>query len=340
MDAPPVQYLKSSDGWDIAYAVCGQGRPLVIASSGCDHVQLAWRYPGLSTWLPALAARFRIIQLDLRGRGMSRRGLPPDVSAMDYQRDLRAVVDHLGLEHFILYSAAQPGPIVATRYAIDHPGRVKGIILSGAYRIVRVPGLFDTIAAQDWQLFLQSFATLGSTSSETHAERAALQGQAWDQQDFLANSRAIRSGGLGDLLPQVTTPVLVLHPRDYQYVTQEEAMAVARLARAQLAFIDGGDTWGNLGQGIRAIENFVAGIENRADRLAANVAPSGASVNLSSRELEVLRQLAQGKSNQRIAAELFITVNTVQNHVKSIYRKAGLSNRTQAAVYAKEHRLV
>jgi DNA-binding NarL/FixJ family response regulator len=61
---------------------------------------------------------------------------------------------------------------------------------------------------------------------------------------------------------------------------------------------------------------------------------------LSQRELEVLRLLAQGKTNPQIAESLFITRNTVQNHVASILTKTNLQNRAQAAVYAKEHGLV
>ncbi len=55
---------------------------------------------------------------------------------------------------------------------------------------------------------------------------------------------------------------------------------------------------------------------------------------LSDREVEVLRLVASGKSNTQIAAELVISVNTVQRHVGSILSKTGLANRTQAASYA------
>ena len=61
---------------------------------------------------------------------------------------------------------------------------------------------------------------------------------------------------------------------------------------------------------------------------------------LSAREIEVLRLLAQGKSNPEIAKELFITRNTVQNHVSSILIKTNLQNRAQAAVYAQQHGLI
>jgi len=46
MDAPPVQYVTTSDGYNIAYTVCGEGTPLVFMSSPFMHVQLYWSTPG------------------------------------------------------------------------------------------------------------------------------------------------------------------------------------------------------------------------------------------------------------------------------------------------------
>ncbi len=53
--------------------------------------------------------------------------------------------------------------------------------------------------------------------------------------------------------------------------------------------------------------------------------------DLSEREIEVLRLVAEGKSNSQISAELFITVNTVRFHLANVYQKLGVSNRTEAA---------
>jgi NarL family two-component system response regulator LiaR len=55
---------------------------------------------------------------------------------------------------------------------------------------------------------------------------------------------------------------------------------------------------------------------------------------LSEREMEVLRLLAQGKSNREIAEQLVITELTVRTHVSNILSKLHLVNRTQAALYA------
>jgi DNA-binding NarL/FixJ family response regulator len=65
-----------------------------------------------------------------------------------------------------------------------------------------------------------------------------------------------------------------------------------------------------------------------------------ATAELSEREIEVLRLVAQGKDNPQIARELFISPETVKNHISSVLGKLGLENRIQAAVYAVRSRLV
>jgi NarL family two-component system response regulator LiaR len=61
---------------------------------------------------------------------------------------------------------------------------------------------------------------------------------------------------------------------------------------------------------------------------------------LTEREVEVLRLVAQGASNQEIAKTLTISERTVGNHIGSILRKLHLANRTQAALYALRRGLV
>jgi DNA-binding NarL/FixJ family response regulator len=61
---------------------------------------------------------------------------------------------------------------------------------------------------------------------------------------------------------------------------------------------------------------------------------------LTSRELDVLRLVASGKSNKEIAAELAISERTARTHVSRILRKLHLSSRTQAALWAVRERLV
>jgi DNA-binding NarL/FixJ family response regulator len=61
---------------------------------------------------------------------------------------------------------------------------------------------------------------------------------------------------------------------------------------------------------------------------------------LSGREIEVTRAIARGRTNQEIAAELFISLSTVKSHVASVQTKLGLRNRVEVAAWAWESGLV
>lgn len=63
-------------------------------------------------------------------------------------------------------------------------------------------------------------------------------------------------------------------------------------------------------------------------------------VSLTPRELDVLYCIALGMSNKQIAQNLFISTTTVRSHVSSMIRKLNVENRTQLAIYPREHDLI
>ncbi|HME05360.1 MAG TPA: LuxR C-terminal-related transcriptional regulator, partial [Solirubrobacteraceae bacterium] len=69
-------------------------------------------------------------------------------------------------------------------------------------------------------------------------------------------------------------------------------------------------------------------------------APAGLPDGISAREAQILRLVARGLSNREIGAELAISEHTAANHVRSILRKTGCANRTEATSYAHRHALV
>jgi two-component system NarL family response regulator len=73
-----------------------------------------------------------------------------------------------------------------------------------------------------------------------------------------------------------------------------------------------------------------------AERLAARMSSS----ELTGRELEVLRQIVDGKSNKEIGNELNISEATVKSHINNILSKLGVSDRTQAATTALQRGIV
>lgn len=77
----------------------------------------------------------------------------------------------------------------------------------------------------------------------------------------------------------------------------------------------------------------------RVDALIGRTA-SGDTHGLTERQLEVLRMVADGKTNRRIADDLFISERTVDRHVSNIFTKLGVSSRAAATAYAYQHDLI
>lgn len=104
----------------------------------------------------------------------------------------------------------------------------------------------------------------------------------------------------------------------------------------------------SLGRAMVVLHNALSmttdlGIGALLERAAATGQPTRASTypdGLTEREVEVLRLIAKGRSNRQIAEELFITENTVANHVKNVLSKTQSANRTEAAAYAVDKSLV
>ena len=61
---------------------------------------------------------------------------------------------------------------------------------------------------------------------------------------------------------------------------------------------------------------------------------------LTDREVDVLRLAVRGRSNRRLAEELFISEDTVKTHLRHVYEKVGLSSRAGLALFAMENDLV
>jgi two-component system, NarL family, response regulator LiaR len=84
---------------------------------------------------------------------------------------------------------------------------------------------------------------------------------------------------------------------------------------------------------VEALERVHAGEMCGFDDLESSMA----STTLTQREQEVLALIALGKSNREIAHELYLSVDTVKTHVRTLFQKLGVSNRTQAALTAAEY---
>jgi DNA-binding NarL/FixJ family response regulator len=89
-----------------------------------------------------------------------------------------------------------------------------------------------------------------------------------------------------------------------------------------------------------AIRLVHAGRRYLPPELAERVIPGGAAVELTERELEVLRRIAEGLSNREIGDQLGISESTVKTHVNHLLGKLGVTDRTKALVLALKRGLV
>jgi DNA-binding CsgD family transcriptional regulator len=121
----------------------------------------------------------------------------------------------------------------------------------------------------------------------------------------------------------------------------ERAAAAARQALGDAAFDAGFDAgWRLPRDGVRA-ELAAALYDAAAVPAAGFVAQPGgaATFGLTPRELEVVRLVASGRSNQEVADALFVTVDTVKRHLTTVFAKLGLPSRAALTAYAHTHGL-
>ena len=78
--------------------------------------------------------------------------------------------------------------------------------------------------------------------------------------------------------------------------------------------------------------------ETRAGTTGSPAGP-GDELGLTTREREILERVATGKSNKQIAAEFWLSEQTIKYHLTNVYRKLGVSSRTEAARFAYERGL-
>jgi pimeloyl-ACP methyl ester carboxylesterase/DNA-binding CsgD family transcriptional regulator len=301
-----------------------------------------WRFA--PEWMQGLAARFQVVQHDMWGFGGSDRGLPPDVPEHFDQDTVDAIIDRLRIDRFIALGLSGVGH-VAVRYAAGHPERIEALILIGTTVTSGMPSFFRGVAAENWEFFLRSFVppSAGPEVAQRWFESLC---ESTTHDDWQVVARMATESNLEEDLQRLRVPTLVLHSREMAMSSPEGARRLAslvpgaRLVMLEAAGLSGAGVASVLGDaagGLAAIDAFFKDLPPRSP---APEVPAEDGGVLSAREIEVLRLLAAGRSNQQIADELVISLNTVRRHVSNIFDKTGVANRAEAATYAARNGLV
>lgn len=342
-----IRFAEAHDGARIAYAVAGDGPPLVRAAHWLSHLEYEWRSPLWQPWLEGMARRCTLIRYDGRGCGLSDRHF--DAFRLDdCVRDLEVVVDSCGLERFALAGMSQGGPI-AIAYAAKHPGRVSHLVLYGTYMRGRAhrPGSdneTDTLI----RLIELGWGQAGSPYAELFAALFLRQPDAEQRLQFtelqrLSASAATAAAIVGgfdaiEVTPiarTLTVPTLVLHARDDGRVPFDEGRRTASIIpNARLIALEG--TSHILQPGERALEQFLDALSTFLAGPADSRPHERAVIaSLTRRERDVLELIACGSDNHAIAERLFLSPATVRNHITRIFAKLGVRNRAEAIVRAR-----
>jgi DNA-binding CsgD family transcriptional regulator/pimeloyl-ACP methyl ester carboxylesterase len=343
VDSPVLRYARTSDGLGIAFWTMGEGPALVTMAMNCySHVQIEAQWPEWRRWYERLACNRKIVRFDPRGSGLSES--PRERLNLEaFILDLASVVDHLDLATFDLMGTWSSGPI-AIAYAARQPRRVRNLILWNAWSRLEPDASVGTqtlyeLIGRDWRLYTESAANqmfdfedgaLARRFAEFMRESSSPEGAA-------AYLEACRGIDVTDLLPRVRSPTLVAQTRRHRALKQGAAPFVAsRIPDARLELVD----LPFLATLTEDYEEFARLIEGFLGSPGVSTVARSHPDGLTTREIEVLRLVAAGKSNQQIAAELVISLNTVARHMSNILDKIGAANRAEAASYATRQGLV
>ena len=280
---PRIQYAKTADGVNIAFFTLGEGMPLVSAPHvGVNHIQLEWQWPEYRAFLERLAQKARLVGYDLRGFGLSDRGLT-DFSLDARVADLEAVADRLQLDRFVLFGNNDSGPVTIA-YATRHPERVSHLVLWCAwarYWDVFSASQYDAIRSlvdRNWELYTETVAhaSAGWSESEAASRIASLLRQCVAPEVYRAAAQATSEFDVTALLPHVRSPTLVFHRREYPLVGVDIATGLAsRILDARLVLLEGASAipfLGDTGALSRAIDEFLS---EGDEATALAPAPSG-----------------------------------------------------------------
>jgi pimeloyl-ACP methyl ester carboxylesterase/DNA-binding SARP family transcriptional activator len=236
-----IRFCKNPDGVQIAYAIVGEGPPIVRAAHWMSHLQYEWESPVWRHWIDSLSDGNTLIRYDERGNGLSDWNAG-DLSFEAMVADLEAVVDANGLERFPLLGVSQ-SCAVSIAYVVRHPERVSHLILYGGYsrgwrnrgddHEIETHEAMTTLIREGWGKDNPAFRQLFTAMFIPDATQVQM---AWfnDLQKETASplnaSRLHYAFGDMDVSPileRVNVPTLVLHARRDLAVPFAEGKALA-----------------------------------------------------------------------------------------------------------------
>jgi class 3 adenylate cyclase len=226
-----IRFCTTSDGVRIAYAVAGEGPPLVVVPGWVSHLELLWDNPRFRPLIELFAEHLSYIRYDKRGTGLSDRDVT-DFSLDARVLDLEAVIDDLQLGTVALHGMSEGGP-VAIAYTAKHPERVSRLALQGTFgrphfRKETTDALIALVAAE-WALGSETLSNIfmPGASREELDWFLKLQREGATRKGAAAMLEANVKTDVSTLLSQINVPTLVVHARGDRAIPFEAGRELA-----------------------------------------------------------------------------------------------------------------
>jgi pimeloyl-ACP methyl ester carboxylesterase/DNA-binding CsgD family transcriptional regulator len=345
-----IRICSTVDGVSVAHARSGRGPPLVFAPGWFTHLQFNWESAVWRHWNEALSERRTLVRYDPRGCGLSDRNVQ-DLSFDGWIRDLEAVADANGLRRFPILGFCQ-GAAVAVAYAARHPERIGRLVLYGSYprgvyaggdaEAIRLARGMREIIDQGWGVDVPAYQELFAKLLMPEGGPEMLRWLCEQQRRSTSAHSAARffdvfqSFDVRAAARSIAQPVLVAHLRHDCMIPFERGREMAALLPdARFVPLEGRNhmmlpdepAWSAF---VSVVSDFLA---EEADEAFGD--PASDFDALTARERVVLESIADGLSNDEIAARLYVSPKTVRNHVTRIFDKLGVDSRPQAIVHAR-----
>jgi pimeloyl-ACP methyl ester carboxylesterase/DNA-binding CsgD family transcriptional regulator len=344
------------DGTSIAFTVTGSGLPLVWTTLHYTDNDLISPGPASKHWMDALATRHTLIRFDMRGCGLSERA-PTRMSLDAWVEDIEAVVNAAGLNRFAMMAVCT-GSYAAIEYAARHSERLTHFVIYGGSVRGRLKRDLNAAQREDALSALQVYQSGLDGRSEYSVsfrriftvqflpDASSEQFEAIDQivskrMNGTIAAQSVREFYGLDLSARarlITTSCLILHARhDILYPLAEGQRLAALIPGARFVPVESNNNtplaeepaWP---QARDAVLGFL-GNDERAIKYAGT---SG----LTARQLDVLRHVANGRTDKQIARELSLSPRTIEMHVSGALKALGSKTRAEAAHCAAQRGLL
>ena len=274
-DIPPILFAPARSA-RLAYQVFGDGPVTMVAiPPTAQNIEVAWERPEVRRMFDGFASFSRFLHFDKRGTGASDRG--SQVQGIDERvDDVRAVMDHAGIDRAHFFAASEGGPM-AILFAATYPHRAESLTLFGSGASMFPPNLSPEERSEQLERIRRYAAVWGTQDSPVvdgfaPSLSADQTFRTWHQryeraaagQDSLRDLLELTLDmNVREVLPTLDLPVLVLHRTGDRIVSIYHGRELAAdIPGAKLVELDGDDHFGYAGDlesWMTELERFVTG---------------------------------------------------------------------------------